>query len=66
MCVSLCRGQGGTPADTPVRHWSDTWQVVAMAAYSDFVLTETVMFVAGDFPEYNCTGYRSVESWMPS
>ena len=60
VCVSLCRGQGGTAADAPMRQWSDSWQVVAMAAYSDLILSNTVPFVAKDFPEYSCTGFRYV------
>ena len=37
VCVTLCQGQGGTPMDRPVREWHDSWQIVAMATYSDFV-----------------------------
>ena len=65
MCLSLCRGQGGTPADVPMRQWSDSWQVVAMATYSELVLMETVPFVAKDFPEYSCTGFRLVLCTAP-
>ncbi len=56
--MTLCRGQGGTLADEPPRQWSDTWQVVAMAVYSDLVLVDAVPFVAEDYPEYSCTGFR--------
>ncbi len=58
VCISLCGGQGGTPADTPVRAWSDSWQVVAMAAESEFVLRQIWPFSVEDYPAYNSTGYR--------
>lgn len=33
--VSLCKGQGGTPADgDSLRVWGDSWQIVEMAALS--------------------------------
>lgn len=57
--VSLCRGQGGTPADRPRRKWHDSWQVVAMAACADLVLQEVVPFVAHSLSDYSSTGFRS-------
>lgn len=56
--VSLCRGQGGTPADWPRRKWHDSWQVVAMAACADLVLQEVVPFVAHSLSDYSSTGFR--------
>lgn len=56
--VSLCRGQGGTPADRPRRKWHDSWQVVAMAACADLVLQEVVPFVAHSLSDYSSTGFR--------
>ena len=60
ILVTLCKGQGGTPADVPVRRWSDTWQVVAMATYADLVLHEVVPFQAEALPKYDSTGFRYI------
>ncbi|XP_077986019.1 ferredoxin-fold anticodon-binding domain-containing protein 1 homolog [Glandiceps talaboti] len=57
--ISLCGGQGGTPADVPQRLWGNSWQVVAMAAYADLILTDTLTFDPTNYPEYACTGFRS-------
>ncbi|XP_061166959.1 ferredoxin-fold anticodon-binding domain-containing protein 1-like [Saccostrea echinata] len=57
--VTLCKGQGGTPADQPRRKWHDSWQVVAMAACANLVLKEVVPFVAEKLSEYTSTGFRS-------
>ncbi|CAI5795330.1 ferredoxin-fold anticodon-binding domain-containing protein 1 isoform X1 [Podarcis lilfordi] len=57
--VALCRGQGGTPADQPVREWHNSWQVVAMAAEAGFILSDIHPFNIGDACGYKCTGYRS-------
>ncbi|XP_075526852.1 ferredoxin-fold anticodon-binding domain-containing protein 1 homolog isoform X7 [Dermacentor variabilis] len=55
--VTLCRGQGGTPADSKVRRCpSDTWQVVEMAAPGGFILHRVVPFRAP--AEYTPRGYR--------
>nr|CAD7458614.1 unnamed protein product [Timema tahoe] len=59
VIVSLCRGQGGTPADVPRRAWSDSWQVVEMAAHGDLVLSQVEPFHQHVFPGYTCVGYRS-------
>ena len=58
VCVTLCGGQGGTPADRPQRAWGNSWQVVAMAAHAGFILTEVHPFVAVDYPQYSSTGFR--------
>ncbi|XP_062610331.1 ferredoxin-fold anticodon-binding domain-containing protein 1-like [Saccostrea cucullata] len=57
--VTLCKGQGGTPADNPRRKWPDSWQVVAMAACANLVLQEIVPFHADKHSEYTSTGFRS-------
>ncbi|XP_061449540.1 ferredoxin-fold anticodon-binding domain-containing protein 1 isoform X2 [Rhineura floridana] len=57
--VALCRGQGGTPADQPVREWHNSWQVAAMAAEAGFILSDVHPFNIGDARGYKCTGYRS-------
>ena len=56
--MTLCKGQGGTPADRPMRAWHDSWQVVSMAANAGLILKEVWPFVVTDFPEYACTGFR--------
>ncbi|KAM5227081.1 ferredoxin-fold anticodon-binding domain-containing protein 1 [Hipposideros larvatus] len=57
--VALCRGQGGTPADNPIREWHNSWQVVAMAALGRFILSDVHPFSCETMPGYKCTGYRS-------
>lgn len=56
--VALCRGQGGTPADKPMREWHNSWQVVAMAALGGFILSDVHPFNCEAVPGYKCTGYR--------
>ncbi|XP_025749427.1 ferredoxin-fold anticodon-binding domain-containing protein 1 isoform X2 [Callorhinus ursinus] len=56
--VALCRGQGGTPADKPMREWHNSWQVVAMAALGGFILSDVHPFSCEVVPGYKCTGYR--------
>uniref|UniRef100_A0ABM5EQH0 Ferredoxin-fold anticodon-binding domain-containing protein 1 isoform X1 n=2 Tax=Pogona vitticeps TaxID=103695 RepID=A0ABM5EQH0_9SAUR len=55
--VALCRGQGGTPADQPMREWHNSWQVVTMAAEAGFILSQVHPF--NEARGYTCTGYRS-------
>ncbi|XP_014710914.3 ferredoxin-fold anticodon-binding domain-containing protein 1 [Equus asinus] len=57
--VALCRGQGGTPADKPMREWHNSWQVVAMAALGGFILSDVYPFSCEAVPGYKSTGYRS-------
>uniref|UniRef100_A0A8C8SE13 phenylalanine--tRNA ligase n=1 Tax=Pelusios castaneus TaxID=367368 RepID=A0A8C8SE13_9SAUR len=57
--VALCKGQGGTPADQPMREWHNSWQVVAMAAEAGFILNDVHPFISDDVHGYKCTGYRS-------
>ncbi|XP_053546385.1 ferredoxin-fold anticodon-binding domain-containing protein 1 [Bombina bombina] len=57
--VALCQGQGGTPADQPIREWHNSWQVVAMAAKAGFILSAVVPFNNVLYTGYQCTGYRS-------
>ncbi|CAH1267856.1 FDXACB1 [Branchiostoma lanceolatum] len=57
--VTLCRGQGGTPADQPQRAWHNSWQAVAMAAEAGLTLTEVVPFCAENWEVYMPSGYRS-------
>ncbi|KAM4620910.1 ferredoxin-fold anticodon-binding domain-containing protein 1 isoform 1-T1 [Polymixia lowei] len=57
--VALCNGQGGTPADQPMREWHDSWQVVAMAAEAQLILSGVQPFESEKYKSYRCTGYRS-------
>ncbi|XP_076605844.1 ferredoxin-fold anticodon-binding domain-containing protein 1 [Chaetodon auriga] len=57
--VSLCNGQGGTPADHPKREWHNSWQVAAMAAEAHLLLTNVHPFESEKYQSYKCTGYRS-------
>ncbi|XP_060565341.1 ferredoxin-fold anticodon-binding domain-containing protein 1 homolog [Ruditapes philippinarum] len=59
--MTLCKGQGGTPADQPMRAWHDSWQVVSMAANSGLILTNIVPFNADDYRVYTSTGFRSLD-----
>ncbi|KAM4620911.1 ferredoxin-fold anticodon-binding domain-containing protein 1 isoform 2-T2 [Polymixia lowei] len=56
--VALCNGQGGTPADQPMREWHDSWQVVAMAAEAQLILSGVQPFESEKYKSYRCTGYR--------
>lgn len=56
--VSLCNGQGGTPADHPKREWHNSWQVAAMAAEAHLILTDVHPFESEKYQSYKCTGYR--------
>ena len=38
--VTLCAGQGGTPADTKTRSWGDNWQVQHCAASAGLILLD--------------------------
>ncbi|KAG8434484.1 hypothetical protein GDO86_012746 [Hymenochirus boettgeri] len=59
--VALCKGQGGTPADQPMREWHNSWQVVAMASKAGFILSSVAPFESEQHSGYKCTGYRSQE-----
>ena len=56
--VTLCKGQGGTPADRPMRAWHDSWQVVSMAANAGLILVAADLFQVEDFEAYTSTGFR--------
>ncbi|XP_067655053.1 ferredoxin-fold anticodon-binding domain-containing protein 1 homolog isoform X2 [Haliotis asinina] len=61
IMVTLCKGQGGTPADRPMRAWHDSWQVVSMAANASLILAQVVPFSTEEFQEYNSVGFRSLD-----
>uniref|UniRef100_A0A4W5M9I3 Ferredoxin-fold anticodon binding domain containing 1 n=1 Tax=Hucho hucho TaxID=62062 RepID=A0A4W5M9I3_9TELE len=56
VLVSLCNGQGGTPADRPMREWHNSWQVVAMAAEAGLILNEVRPFDSEKPDGYQSTG----------
>jgi GTP-binding protein len=58
ILVTLCKGQGGTRVDRPVRRWDDTWQVVEMAGHGNLVLVSVEQFRNDIFPKYTSVGYR--------
>lgn len=58
ILVSLCKGQGGTKVDKPLRRWDDTWQVVEMAAHGELVLVSVEKFRNDMIPNYTSIGYR--------
>ncbi|KAH9096091.1 hypothetical protein LEN26_017585 [Aphanomyces euteiches] len=55
--LSLCAGQGGTPADTITRSYGDTWQVIECAAAGQLLLLDVKPF---PFSELAALGYGSV------
>ncbi|XP_054482110.1 ferredoxin-fold anticodon-binding domain-containing protein 1 [Anoplopoma fimbria] len=57
--ISLCNGQGGTPADQPKREWHNSWQVAAMATEAHLILSDVHPFEREKYQSYKCTGYRS-------
>ncbi|KAL0995006.1 hypothetical protein UPYG_G00130550 [Umbra pygmaea] len=59
VLLSLCNGQGGTPADQPMREWHNSWQVVVMAAEAGLILNEVRPFDSEKLLGYKPTGYRS-------
>ena len=61
VLMTLCKGQGGTPADRPRRAWHDSWQVVAMAADADLILVKVVPFHVEEYRTYSSTGFRLVK-----
>ena len=56
--VTLCGGQGGTPADSDNRGYHNSWKVAEMAAEGGYVLAGVEPFPAREFPGYLPTGYR--------
>lgn len=61
ILVTLCRGQGGTPADKPHRRWDDSWKIVEMAAQNSLIVEAVETFPKELFSEYECVGYKSLE-----
>ena len=59
--VTLCRGQGGTPADATARGHHNSWQVVEMAAEAGLLLGRVEPFTPSSCPGYVPTGYRGKE-----
>ena len=58
ISITLCKGQGGTPADCTKRGYSNSWKVVEMAAESGLILTRVMPFSREEYPSYCPSGYR--------
>ena len=56
--VTLCRGQGGTPADSAQRGYHNSWRIVEMAVEAGLVLSHIHPFTLSSYPGYVPTGYR--------
>ncbi|RWS01886.1 ferredoxin-fold anticodon-binding domain-containing protein 1-like isoform X2, partial [Dinothrombium tinctorium] len=56
VCVTLCAGQGGIPTDTKQRKFSDSWQVVNLATYGNFILHSVEPFKF--LTKYSPSGFR--------
>ena len=56
--VSLCKGQGGTPADYQERGYENSWKIVEMATEGGLILTAVEPFRAEQYPGYTPSGYR--------
>lgn len=59
--LTLCDGQGGTPADKQQREWQNSWQVVGMAAKANVILTRVEDFNSQTYLGYQSKGYRSTD-----
>ena len=55
--VTLCSGQGGTPADSTQRGYHNSWRIVEMAAEAGLFLSRVHPFTIS-YPGYVPTGYR--------
>lgn len=62
ILVSLCKGQGGTRVDKPIRRWDNTWQAIEMAAHGGLVLVSVEKFRNDMIPKYKSIGYRGGDS----
>ena len=58
VCVTLCRGQGGTLADSTQRGYHNSWKIVEMAAEAGLLLSDIHPFNSVSYPGYVPTGYR--------
>ena len=56
--MTLCGGQGGTPADSTQRGYHNSWRIVEMAAEAGLVLSHVHPFTLSSYPGYVPTGYR--------
>ena len=59
--VTLCSGQGGTPADSVQRDSHNSWRIVEMAAEGGLILSEIGEFDRVVHTGYVPTGYRGGE-----
>lgn len=66
ILVTLCNGQGGTLIDSPPRRWDDSWKIIEMAAYGNFILRSVEPFAWSSFQDYIVTGYRGLDKQFHS
>mmetsp|Transcript_2873 Transcript_2873/g.7259 ORF Transcript_2873/g.7259 Transcript_2873/m.7259 type:complete len:359 (+) Transcript_2873:60-1136(+) len=61
VVVSLCKGQGGTAAETVQKPAGDTWQVQDLAAESGMILVRAEPCPVDELTKlgYTCTGFRA-------
>ena len=62
VSVALCKGQGGTPADTGVRTPGNHWAVVTQAAQGQFILRDILPYPTMALAGYSSTGRRAKAS----
>ena len=60
IVITLCRGQGGTPAETVIRSRADTWRIVDTCHEADCILTHVETFCPDQFSDYTSVGYRGL------
>ena len=60
IVITLCRGQGGTQAETVVRSRADTWRIVDMCHEAHCILTHVEIFCPDQFSDYQSVGYRGL------
>lgn len=60
VAITLCQGQGGTPAEFQARKNTDTWQVQNAAAECGLLLTRVAACPMDELQiqGYECTGFR--------
>ena len=59
--ITLCKGQGGTAADSIQRDKHNSWRILEMAAEAGLMLTRVQPFNISSYPGYIPTGYRGAE-----
>ena len=60
IIITLCRGQGGTEAETVLRSRADTWRIVDTCHEADCVLSHVEPFPHDEVSDYSSVGYRGL------